>query len=58
MKRWTIKELEEKNDTEVIIGIISERLEKLNPYAPLAKRLRAIRSGMEKQNGGYGGYKE
>lgn len=40
--RWTIKELAEMSDTQVIQGILNERLSGLNPYAPLASRLKGI----------------
>ncbi len=40
--RWTIKELNEFTDAEVLKGLIAERTSTLNPYAPLAKRLNKI----------------
>ena len=49
MKRWTMKELEEKSDDEVLIGILSDRIFGLtNRYSPLARRLMSIREKMEK----------
>ena len=46
--RWTIEELETNSDLEIVKGILTERLSDLNPYTPLAKRLMAIRSKIEK----------
>lgn len=40
--RWTIKELKEKSDDEIIKGILAERLSDLNGYCPLAQRLNQI----------------
>lgn len=37
--RWTIKELEENSDYEMLRGLVVERMSNLNPYAPLYKRL-------------------
>lgn len=40
--RWTIKELKEKSDEEILRGLVAERTSTLNPYAPLANRLNRI----------------
>ena len=40
--RWTMKELEEKSDDEILRGLIVERQSTLNMYAPLHKRLAEI----------------
>jgi hypothetical protein len=45
--RWTIKQLEESTDNQIIRGILTERINDLNPYTPLAKRLHAIRAKLE-----------
>lgn len=43
----TMKESEEWSDVEVLITILSERINKLNPYTPFSKRLRNIRGKLE-----------
>lgn len=45
--RWTIKELKEYDDLRLIQGLITERLSELNPYSPLAKRLKEIRKKID-----------
>jgi len=40
--RWTIKELKESSDNTIVRALIAERKDGLNPYAPLAQRLRKI----------------
>jgi len=47
MRRWTIKELREWSDERIVCAILSERINPLNPFAPLAERLREIRDRME-----------
>ena len=47
--RFTMKELKEWSDTGVLIMLLNERLsEATNVYAPMSKRLQAIRSKLEK----------
>ena len=52
--RWTIKELKERTDDEIVRGIIAERLGDLNPYAPLAVRLQNLYNKFDKQIKGEG----
>jgi len=41
--RFTIKELEEKNDDTLLYDLVTERLSLLkNPYTPLRRRLEAL----------------
>lgn len=40
--RFTIKELEEWSDLRILTTLLNERLSDLNPYAPLATRLKQI----------------
>lgn len=47
--RWTMKELDEASDTFVLRSLVSERLADLNPYTPLAKRLRKVSARLDKQ---------
>lgn len=47
--RWTIQDCQEKNDDEIIRGILSERISDLNYYSPLAKRLNKIREKLNRK---------
>ncbi len=47
--RWTIKELKEFTDEEVLRGLVAERKSDLHPYAPLAKRLNKIYEKLDEQ---------
>lgn len=47
--RWTIKELNEFTDEEVLRRLITERLSTLNPYAPLAVRLGKVYTKLGRQ---------
>lgn len=40
--RWTIKKLQEASDAYVLRALVAERQSDLNPYAPLAARLREL----------------
>jgi hypothetical protein len=40
--RWTIKNLKESTDYDIIHSIIYERLSELKPYSPLFERLDRI----------------
>lgn len=40
--RWTIKQMQTLSDNEILRGLVAERTSDLNPYCPLAVRLRAI----------------
>jgi hypothetical protein len=40
--RWTIQDLKTFSNKRMIQALIAERKENLNPYAPLAKRLREL----------------
>lgn len=43
--RWTIEMMEEMDDVSFAIAILNERLSELNPYAPLAQKIkRAIQT--------------
>jgi len=44
---WTIKELETLTDDQLVIGVLNERLSGLNPYTPLATRLKKIHAAYE-----------
>ena len=52
--RWTMKQLKEKSDTQILIGLVNEKLSQLNPYdidgtAPLAERLKEIMENLRKK---------
>ena len=47
--RWTIQELEEFSDARILRGLVDERFSTLNPYAPLAQRLKKIAATLNKQ---------
>lgn len=41
--RWTIEELKEKSDVEMLRGLVGERDSDLSNYSPLSKRLHDLR---------------
>lgn len=45
---WTMKELQEISDKNLILTLINERKNALNPYAPLAMRLDRLANWVEK----------
>lgn len=47
--RFTIKELDELSDTQMLRALVAERKNDLNPYTPLAKRLAELYSKLDKQ---------
>jgi len=52
--RWTMKQLKEKSDKQILIGLVNEKLSELNPYdldgtAPLAERLEEIVENLGKK---------
>jgi len=52
--RWTLKQLKEKSDTQILIGLVNEKLSELNPCdidgtAPLAERLKEIIENLRKK---------
>jgi len=52
--RWTMKQLKEKSDTQIIMGLVNEKLSELNPCdidgtAPLAERLKEIMENLRKK---------
>lgn len=52
--RWTIKQLKENSDTQILIGLVNEKLSELNPFdidgtAPLAERLKEIIENLRKK---------
>lgn len=42
--RWTYDELEEISDKDFIRAILNERLSDLNPYSPLARKIKQVHS--------------
>jgi len=49
-----MKQLKEKSDTQILIGLVNEKLSELNPYdidgtAPLAERLKEIIENLRKK---------
>ena len=40
--RWTTDELKKRSNNFIIRGLLAERMSDLNPYFPLAKRLKEI----------------
>jgi hypothetical protein len=49
--RWTMKELDEATDNQILLTLVNERLNDLNPYAPLAVRLKKVRARLERAPG-------
>lgn len=47
--RWTMRELKEKSDSEILRGILQERMSELHPYSPLRERLQEIKNRLGKQ---------
>jgi len=47
--RWTMKQLKEMSDNEILRGLITERTSTLHPYAPLAERLNKIYRNLDKK---------
>ena len=47
--RWTMKELENSTDKEILRGLVAERKSELNPYAPLAQRLSTIYGRLDRE---------
>jgi len=52
--RWTMKQLKEKSDTQILLGLVNEKLSQLNPFdidgtAPLAERLTEIIENLRKK---------
>lgn len=45
--RWSIKELENLSDEEVIRGILAERKSELNIYCPLYKKINELYNLMD-----------
>ena len=46
--RWTMKELKERSDREMMHAILNERLSELNPYSPLRVRLEKVQANLER----------
>jgi hypothetical protein len=44
--RWTIKELANVTDKDLIKSLINERLSELNGYCPLAERLELLKKNL------------
>jgi len=50
MKRWTIQELQEGSDRDLISGFLNDRKESCtNPYSPLYDRITALVSKIDKR---------
>jgi len=47
--RWTMKQLKEMTDAQVLRGLIAERKSELNPYTPFAERLQSIYNDLDRQ---------
>jgi hypothetical protein len=41
-KRWTMQDLKDRTDLDVLQCLVSERMSELNPYAPLSRRLQQV----------------
>lgn len=52
MGGWTNKKLTETDDLTFAMSILSERCNKLNPEAPIAKKLAGTRNTLDKLRGG------
>jgi hypothetical protein len=48
MDRWTMQQLKDTDDLTFAIAILNERRNKLNPYSPLAEKLKATVRTIEK----------
>ena len=46
--RWPQDQLDNFSDKRFLIAILNERLSDLNPYAPLATRLKDVRGKLER----------
>jgi len=46
--RWTIQDLREKSNNEILRGIVAERISTLHPYTQFAKKLSEIYSDLDK----------
>ena len=50
MFRWTIKELQEYSNLEILRGVLVERQESLtNMYSPLSKKLKELYNEVDKK---------
>ncbi len=47
MSRWTVDQLDNTDDLAFIISILNERINKLGPYSPLAKKINRARRNIE-----------
>ena len=47
--RWTMKELKESKDLEILRGLVAERRSTLNAYSPLSEKLDKIYINLQKQ---------
>jgi hypothetical protein len=48
MDRWTMQQLKDTDDLTFAVAILNERRRKLNPYSPLAEKLKAAVRTIEK----------
>ena len=48
MDRWTIEQLKNMDDVVFATCILNERRKKLNPYAPLAEKIKQAVKTLEK----------
>lgn len=49
MNRYTIKQLNEMHNKDFIISILNERLNKLNPYSPLAQKINSAKDTINRE---------
>lgn len=47
--RWTMKDMKEKTDDEIVRGLIAERMSGLGPYTQLRERLQKIYNSVDKR---------
>ena len=47
--RWSIKELKENSDNEMIRDLLVERMSDLHPYSPLRERLQMLYDKYDKK---------
>ena len=50
--RWTIEELNDASPATMLNSLRNERVADLNPYAPLARKLKALQSRLHAEANG------
>jgi len=58
MSKWTIENIKETGDITFAMCILSERMNNLNPYSPLAEKLKSALHTLEEIRGGAPTYPE